>query len=880
MSPEDLRTLADWKLKPLLLAVPGVADISVFGGEVRELQIRADPRLLAARQVSLAEVMTAAGNASALRGAGYIETQNQRLPLAANGQFSDPAVIGATVIRGAAADSIRIRDVATVGFGPAPKSGDALVMGKPGIVVALISQYGANTLEVTRAVEAALADFTPTLEKQGVTLYPGLHRPANFIEVALEHIRHSLFLGTLLVIAVLVFFLMEVRTALISFISIPLSLLTTVLVFRAFGVTLNTLTLGGFVVAIGVVVDDAIIDVENIVRRLRENVASPLPRPTSQVILEASLEVRGAIVYATLIVLAVFIPVFTMGGIQRSFFTPLGTAFVLATFASLLVAITVTPALCSLLLSRVGAHRDPIHLRAVKWAYAGMLQLLSRFPKLVMLAATATLAASLMLVPRLKTAFLPDFREGHFVIQLAAIPGTSLEEMDRMGKKISAELLQDPRIATVQMQIGRSERGVDTFGPERAEIHVELQHRADLDDTAVQESIRGVMDHYPGIQSEVLTFLGDRISETISGETASIVVSLFGEDLDALDAGAKKIGRVLSSIPGTADVVVQSAESVPALSIDLIPAALERFGLQPANVLDLIQTACQGTEVAQIYEGNQVISMTVKLGSGSSADPSALGAIPVVVPGGPVVMLRDLASIHLSEGRASINHDGYRRRQVITCNANGRAVSEVTAEARQKISSDAGLPAAMNFVITGTAEAEAQARRDLIISSAAAGAIVILLLWIVFRSSRHLTLVLANLPFSMIGGILAIYLARQPLSLGALVGFVTLFGISTRNAIMMMSHFEHLVLQEGVSWDRTTMLRGAGERLVPILMTALVTGLALLPLALHPEAAGQEIEGPMAMVILGGLVSSTALNLLVLPTLALRFSKFERKAGA
>ena len=875
VSPEELRTLGDWKLRPLLLAVPGVADISVVGGEVRELQIKVDPEKLVRRQVSLTEITDAVKNASALRGVGYIETQNQRIPIAAKGAATDPKRLAGMVVRGSGADSIILSDVAEVSYGPAPKFGEALINGKPGVILAMTSQYDTNTLEVTQAVETALAEFKPTLDKQGITLHPGLHRPANFIEIALTHIRESLLIGTALVVIVLVLFLLDLRTALISFISIPLSLLATVLIFRAFGVTLNTLTLGGFAVAIGVVVDDAIIDVENIVRRLRLNSSLSTPQLASKVILDASVEVRGAIVYATLIVLAVFIPVFTMSGIQHSFFSPLGSAFVLATLTSLLVAITVTPALCTIFLSAQKEHRDPIHIRAIKRIYTAILGILSRLPIPTLAVSIILLIATLALVPSMKTEFLPDFREGHFVIQLATAPGTSLTEMTRLGAKISKELLDNPAVATTELQIGRSERGVDTFGPEKAEIHVELKHLQNLDEAAIQDEIRTLMESYPGVQSEVLTFLGDRISETISGETAAIVISLFGEDLDALDVNAKKIGSILTAVPGAKDVVVQSSVKAPSLTIDLIPEALTRYGLQQGSVLDLIQTACQGTVAAQIYERNQTISVKVNLGSAFTSNPSALATIPFIIPNGPTITLGDVAKIRFTESRPSINHDAFRRRQVITANSGGRSVSEVVADARKAFSEKLVLDPSMHFAITGTAEAEANARNDLLISSAAAAIIVLILLWIVFRSMRNLILVLANLPFCLVGGILAVWLTGQPLSLGALVGFVTLFGISTRNAIMMMSHYEHLVVEEMLPWDRSTALLGATERLVPVLMTALVTSLALLPLALHPHASGQEIEGPMAIVIVGGLVSSTFLTLLVIPTLALRFARFK-----
>ena len=711
------------------------------------------------------------------------------------------------------------------------------------------------------------------LEKKKIILHGSLHRPANFIEIALEHIGRSLAIGAALVVLVLLLFLGSPRTAFISFLSIPLSLLSAVIVFRAFGVSLNTMTLGGFAVAIGVVVDDAIIDVENIVRRLRENSAREVPLPHAKVILDASIEVRSAIVYATLIVIAAFIPVFLLGGIQGRFFLPLGLAFVMATVASLIVAITVTPALCSLLLGGMKNAPEPFYLRWAKRLHSHALRLVAYFPKLAFLVALLVLGGVLALLPGFETAFLPALREGHFVLQVSALPGTSLPQMTRLGASISNELLADPRILSVEEQAGRAEAGVDTWGPERSEFHVELKPGIGTDEAQCQEDIRALLKKFPGTQSEVLTFLGDRISETISGETAQIVLSLYGDDLDELDKKSAEISAVLNKVPGTSDVVAQSAEESPRLVVRLKPAALETLGLRAAEVLDSLQTSYQGTEVGQIFTGSQIIPVTVT-GGVDSMNVGKLGELPIISTAGTMLQLRDVADIFPASGRASIQHDGGRRRQVITCNTTGRSVRGVVADAQKAIEQEVDLGTSMQLVFTGAAEAEDQARRNLAVSSALAFVLVVLLLWIVFRSGRNVSLVIVNLPFALIGGIFALFLSGLPISLGALVGMVTLFGVSTRNSIMMLSHYEHLVTVDGSPWNLETAIRGAGERMIPVLMTALVTALALLPIALGPQAAGQEIEGPMAIVILGGLVTSTFLNLLLLPALALKFGRF------
>lgn len=874
MSSMALRSLADWQLKPLLLAVPGVADVSVVGGEVEQMQIQVDPDQLLALKTTLAELIKAATEATGIRGAGYIETANQRLLVAVEGQFSDPEILGATIIKGSGGDVVRLRDVAKIVKAAAPKFGDARIMGKPGVLLAMTGQYGTNTLEVTRRVERALADFKATLDKQEVTLHRGLHRPANFIEIALGHISDSLALGAVLVVIVLLIFLRSPRTAFISFLSIPLSLLAAVIVFRAFGIALNTMTLGGFAVAIGVVVDDAIIDVENIVRRLRENAILAVPLPNVRVILDASVEVRSAIVYATLIVMTAFLPVFLLGGIQGRFFLPLGLAFVVATLASLVVAISVTPALCSLMLGNLRQDHQPFYLRGMKWLHERGLRLVARFPKFTVLIALWILGAVAMLVPGLKTGFLPDFREGHFVLQLSAVPGTSLVEMTRLGAAISQKLLADPRILSVAQQTGRSEAGIDTWGPDRSEFHIELKPGIGTDEAKVQSDIRELAQNYSGIQSEVLTFLGDRISETISGETAQVVLSLYGDNLLALEKTAGKISDVLGKVEGASDVIVQSASPSPRLVVQLKHGVLAQFGMRAAEVLDTLQTFYQGTEVGQLYQGSQMIPLVVKGSIYNSV--GRLSQLPLITAGGQMLQLCDVADVFPASGRASIQHEGGRRRQVITCNCQGRSVKELVANARQVIAEKVELSAGMQLVFTGAAAAEAVAQRNLATSSLLALMLVILWLWIVFRSGRNVTLVLVNLPFAVVGGIMALYFSGLPISLGALVGMVTLFGVSTRNTIMMLSHYEHLVRVDGAVWNLETAVRGAGERMIPVLMTAMVTALALLPIAFKPQAAGQEIEGPMAIVILGGLISSTVLNLLLLPALALKFGRFGR----
>jgi len=885
LSPMALRGLADWTLRPRLLAVEGVAQVSVFGGEVRQLQIQVQPDRLLAHGLAIADVLAAARASTGVVGAGFIDTPNQRVVLETLGQTLDPDTLGRVEVAQRNGVSVHLADVARVVEAGAPRFGDALIQGRPGVLLTLLAQYGSNTLEVTRALEQALDEMRPVLEQQGVTLYPRLHRPASFIETALGNLRNSLLLGGVLVALVLFAFLGHARTTLISLTAIPLSLLAAAIALTRMGYTLDTMTLGGLAIAVGEVVDDGIVDVENIVRRLRENEQRGRPRSTFRVVLEASLEVRNAVVFASLVVVMVFLPVLTLTGLQGSFFAPLALAYILAILASLAVALTVTPALALAIFSKgVRDTEEPRLQRVIKQAYRDWLVRVAARPRGVMVAVAALCAAALAALPFFGAEFLPAFREGHFVLQVAALPGTSLDEMRRIGASVSAALLELPAVATVEQQIGRAERGEDTWGPHRSEFHVELRSLGARAQQRTADAIRRVLAGFPGLQSEVLTFLGDRIRETLTGEAAPVVVNLFGDDLDVLDAKARELARVIAGVRGAADVVVKAPPGAPRTTIRLRPERLARLGFRPVEVMDAVQSAYQGSVVAQTYRGAQTTDVVVILDEASRRDPEAVGSLLLQNADGLRVPLAELADVYDASDRYVILHEGARRRQTVTCSPTRDVVSFV-ADARRAVAEQLRLPPGVYAVFGGEAQAQAEARNELLAHAAVAGVAIVLLLAVGIGSWRNLVLLLANLPFALVGGVLAILLGRwlDPaagrLSIGTLVGFVTLFGITTRNSIMMVSHFDHLVQEDGMAWGPQTALRGAGERVVPILMTASVTALGLLPLALGSGQAGREIEGPMAIVILGGLVTSTALNLLVLPTLALRFGRFERRAA-
>ena len=905
LTPMELRTFADWTLKPRLLSVPGVAKCSTFGGEVRQLQIQVLPERLRAYDLALSDVLAAARVSTGVMGAGFVETSNQRITIQTEGQALTPAILGEVVVARTNSQSVRLKDVARVVEGAEPKFGDTVIQGRWGVLLTMSSQFGANTMEVTRDLEAALAEMGPVFEKEGLQIYPRLHRPATFIEAALTNMKHSLALGGVLVAVVLFLLLGSVRTACISLVAIPLSLLTAVIVLEKFGITINTITLGGLAIALGEVVDDSIIDVENIFRRLREHQASAGDRRQETgdrgslpaagrsggggevfgIVLNASLEVRRAVVYATFIVALIFLPVLTLTGLQGSFFAPLALSYILAIMASLLVALTLTPALAYLLFDKgVRETREPRLQHWLKTGYRRVLGFIARWPRLLVGAVAVICLAAATRVPFFGGEFLPEFREGHFVLQVSAAPGTSLPEMRRIGVQISAELLRHKSIATVEQQVGRAELGEDTWGPHRSEFHVDLKPLSADEEEKMAGEIRAILEKFPGIQFEVLTFLGDRIGETITGETQPVVVNVFGPDLDTLDAKAEEVARVLNSVPGHTDVKVKSPPGAPRMAVRLRPDRLTQFGFRPVEVLEAIQTAYQGTVVAQTHRGNQVADVAVILDQTSRQDPEALGSLLLRSAQGNRLPLRELAEVYPTSGRYSILHEGARRRQTVTCAATGRDVASFVADAKKQVAAKVNFPAGSYAVFSGAAQAKEKAQRELLVHSAIAAVGILLLLSIAFHHWRNLLLVLVNVPFALVGGVLAVWLSsllepgESSLTIGSLVGFVTLFGITTRNSIMMISHFEHVVNEEGMTWGPEAALRGASERLMPILMTATVTGLGLLPLALGSGEAGREIEGPMAIVILGGLITSTLLNLLVLPTLALRYGRFQSQA--
>ncbi len=904
----ELRTFVDRIVRPHLLGVTGVADVNVFGGELRQWQIRVQPEKLVRYGLSLEQVTAAARKASAVRGTGFIENANQRIIVTTHGQTLTLRQLEQVVVRETATQSITLGDVASVEQGVAPSIGSAAIDAKLGVFLAVQGQLGANTRAVTIALEKAIADIEPLVSREQVKMNARMFRPANFIETAIKNLQKDLIIGLTLVTIVLFFFLFNWRTAFISSTAIPLSLLTAIIVLDYFAISLNIMVLGGLAIALGEVVDDAIIDTENIFRRLRENRQATTPRAAWDVVFQASMEVRSSVVYATFIIALVFVPLLTLGGVAGKLFSPLGIAYILAILASLVTALTVTPALSYLMLANAPLKSsDPPLIAWIKPRYVRLLDWVEHHPLSTFSFVALVLTIGIALLPLFRSEFIPALKEGHYIIHMSAIPGTSEKESLRLGSIVAREIGKIDGVASVAQWVGRASNGPDTFGSHYSEFEVEIGPLPGAEQKRILDEIRQVLtgvapeaegflnfkardsnaesrveealettglSDYLGVNFSVNTFLTERIGETVAGYAAPVVINIFGPDLDNLDRDAYAIAATLSGVRGAADVQVQAPPGLPQLSIRLRHDKLRLWGLLPADVLETIQTVYEGLPVGQVYQGNEVIGIAVTLADAFKRDLSQAGQLPLRTPRGKLITLKDVADIQQVTGRYKILHDQGKRLQTVTCSVNQRDIEDFVNETRTKINSQVRFAPGNYFSVSGAAEAQAAAREELILHSALACVGIFILLYLAFGSLRNLAITFLNLPFALFGGVLAVLFSGGWLSLGSLVGFVTLFGITLRNSIMLVSHYQHLVEIEGRPWNLETAKLGAAERLPSILMTALVTALGLMPLALGSGEPGREIEGPMAAIIVGGLVTSTILNLLILPTVLLHFGRF------
>jgi CzcA family heavy metal efflux pump len=877
----EIRSLVDWTIRPHLLAVEGVAEVNVFGGEVREWQIQVDPQRLARYGITLSDVVEAARRSTGLLASGFVKTTNQHIIINGEGQPGTVDDLARVLLAQKDGQAVRLGDVARVAEGAAPSISAAGIDGTPGVFLMIQGQLGANTRAVTAGLESAIEELRPLLAAEQMTIHPRMFRPANFIETAVSNVRFDLTIGSLLVVVVLFLFLYNVRTALICATAIPTSLLSAVIVLDYFGVSLNVMVLGGLAIALGEVVDDAIIDTENIFRRLRENRERSAPRPLHEVVLDASVEVRSSVVYATFIVALVFVPLLTLSGVAGKLFAPLGQAYILAILASLVVALTLTPALCYLVLARSALRQaDPPAVAWIKPRYVALLRRIERFPGRLVAAVFAVITLGIATLPLFSGEFIPALREGHYIVHMSAVPGTAESESLRIGSRVAKAIGSIEGVQSVAQWVGRAPNGADTFGTHYSEFEVEIGPLPGREQQRILREIRETLSGergavWPGVTFGVNTFLTERIEETITGFAAPLAVNIFGTSLDALDRDAHQVAAAISAVPGARDVTVQAPPGTPELTIRLRQERAAALGLAPLDVLQAVNAAYEGANVGQIYQGSRVLDLVVVLDPAVRNDVGRVGNLQMRAADGRLVRLAQVADIQLTGGRYKILHAGGRRLQTVTANVEGRDVSDFERDVRERLAADVKLAAGNYLALAGEAQAEAQAREDLVVHSLIAGIGIFLLLYIAFNNLRNLALTFLNLPFALIGGVCAVLFATGGwMSLGSLVGFVTLFGITLRNSIMLVSHYQHLVEVEGRPWGLETALEGAAERLPSILMTALVTGLALLPLALGSGEPGREIEGPMATIIVGGLVTSTVLNLLVLPTVLLHFGRF------
>jgi CzcA family heavy metal efflux pump len=892
----DMRYLVDSVVRPHLLAVQGVADVNVFGGDVRQWQIQLDPARLRALGVTLADVETAARSAATVAGAGFVENDNQRLLIAIDATPSTARSLEQLTVTLPDGRSLALGDIGRVREAPGPAISAAQINGTPGVFMMVQGQLGADTLGVTLELEKALADLAPLLEREQLVLHPALFRPANFIQTALGNVRADVIIGASLVIVVLFLFLYNLRTAFISAVAIPLSLLAAVLVMLETGASLNIMVLGGLAIALGEVVDDAIIDCENIYRRLRENRHKGSPVATWKVVFDASMEVRSSVVYATFIVALVFVPLLTLSGVAGKLFAPLGTAYILAILASLVVALTVTPAMSWLMLGRRELpDDDPPLIRWLRPRYERTLRAIERRPHGLIAGVMFMLAGGIGVLPLFGGEFIPPLREGHYIVHLSTIPGTAPGEVLRVGQRVTEKILEIEGVKSVAQWVGRAQNGADPFGPHYSEVEIEIgplpakeQERilADIrrtvtgddgDEDRSDEEAQNTVG-FPGLAFSVNTFLTERIGETESGFPATLVVQVFGTNLDRLDADASAVAAALSRVKGATDVQVLAPPGTPEIVVRPRLDKLAVWRLSPEDVLAAAQTAFAGRRVSEVYRGTLATPLVVTLDPDHRRSPTEVGRLPLRTPDGRLIELRDVADIAIENGRYKILHSGGKRVQTITANlAAGHDLGRFSDDVQRALREDVKLNPGSYYKVTGAAEAQAQARRELVTHSLLAAAAIAVLLMLAFTSLRNLMITFVNLPFALIGGILAALAGGGWLSLGSVVGFVTLFGITLRNSIMLASHYQHLVEQEGHRWNVDTAILGATERLPSILMTALVTGLGLMPLVIGSGEPGREIEGPMAAIIVGGLATSTILNLLVLPTLLLHYGRFEPK---
>ncbi|WP_310571363.1 efflux RND transporter permease subunit [Gemmatimonas sp.] len=867
VSMMDLRTIADWTIRRRLLAVPGIAQIIPIGGDVKQYQVIADPARMLSAGVTLDQVVRAAAGSNANAAGGVYMDKGQEYVIRGIGRVQSVADIANTVVAIRGGTPVIMSQVADVQVGMAPKYGDGSVNAKSAVVLAVQKQPGANTLELTRRIERELDAMQRALPP-GVLIESQLFRQASFIAVSIENVLKALRDGGILVVVILFLFLWNARTTMISLVAIPLSLVVAIFAMKLFGISVNTMSLGGMAIAIGALVDDAIIDVENVFRRLKDNHHRPEGerRSSLRVVYDASREIRASIVKATLIIIVVFLPLFFLGGVEGRLLRPLGFAYVVSILASLLVAVTITPVLCAYLLPNARAVQSEEESALVRWLkrrYAPVLDYVLRIPRAVLTAAAVAVLLSAAAVPFLGSAFLPEFNEGALTVSVVTIPGTSLQESNAIGKLVEQILLAKAAVINTDRRQGRAELDEHAQGVNAAEIDVTL--RNDVDKERLFAALRDEFAAIPGTNVTIGQPIGHRIDHMLSGTRANIAVKIFGPDLLQLRQIGGAVRDAMAVVPGVADLQLEQQMDVPQLHVRADRAALGRYGMTVGQLAEAIDVAFNGEAVSQVLEEGRSVDLVVRFPESARANADAIALVAFDTPSGQRVPLSQLATVAVTRGPNTISREDVQRKIVVQANVAGRDLGSTVSDIQRVVNEQVMLPVGYHVSYGGQFEAQAESTRTLSLLSLLSVAAIFLILYSEFRSARTAMLVMANLPLALIGGVLAVFVTSRVVSIASLVGFVTLFGIATRNGILLVSHYRQL-LAEGAPF-REAVVRGSMERLSPILMTALTAGLALIPLAMGGGEPGNELQTPMAIVILGGLLSATALNMLVLPAL-------------
>ncbi len=880
----DMSMIAYWTIRARLLRVPGVANVMIWGERIKIPQVLVDPERMRAHDVSLDEVMETTSdaldvgilyfsNGATIGTGGFLETPNQRLTIHPVSSIVTANDLAQVTIKGGKKNSdgtpLRLGDIADVKDGTWPLFGDAVVNDGPGLMLVVAKFPWANTLDVTRGVEEALAQLRPGLP--GIEMDSTIFRPADFIQVALDNLTRALILGCVLVMLVIGAFLFEWRTALISLVAIPLSLVAGGVVLYLNGATINTMILAGFVIAIGVVVDDAIIDVENIVRRLRQYRKEGSTKSTASIILEASLEVRQAIIHATLIDAVVLLPIFFIGGLSGAFFQPLAVAYGLAVLLSMVVALTVTPALCLLLLAKAPIERrEPPLVRWLQRIYGSVLTRIVQRPAPVFIATAVIMVVGVAVFPLMGESLFPEFKERDFLMHWITKPGTSAPEEQRIVTQVSRELRAIPGVRNFGSHIGQALLAEEINGVNFGENWISVDPSVDYDETVA--AIEDVINGYPGLFHNVETYLNERIDEVLTGSSETFVVRIFGPDLKGIHSKADEVEQALKDIPGIVDLHVQLQSEVPQVQIEVDLAKAQHYGLKPGDVRRASATLMAGEEVGDLFRDGKAYDVNVWSTPATRSSLASIRDLPIDTPDGGHIRLGDVADVRIAPAQSVIYRDNASRRIDVSANVEGRPLSAVMADVDSRLQT-VQYPLGYHAEVLGEfAERQAAESRLLLFAIAAAFGVFLILL-ASFGNVRVAFLGFLTLPSALVGGLLAAYFTGDVISLGSLVGFLTVFGIAARNQILLINHYQHLERYEGETFGLQLAVRGARERLSPIMMTALATGLALVPLVIAGDVPGAEIEYPMAIVILGGLITSTLLNLFVAPSLYLRFGK-------